>query len=356
MKNKSKIWTLGTLSAVLCFYTIFSLFFVPRIFFAEDARSELKMIFFFALANYIWAGLTLLVFRLGEKFPVVFPFNLKNLALHFTFSLTIVSGFTLFYVAVVNFFNYGIFSLAADKWAAFFIINTATQGFMYYTGSLAAHQAVFYSRRFRERESQLQQAELQILKMQLQPHFFFNTLNAISALTFRSPKEANRLITQLGDMFRNALRKDKAQQIPLKEELEFLQSFLQIHKTLMGKRLQIEWQIEPLTLDALVPNLILQPLAENAIQHGIAPQEAGGQITISAARQNENLLLQVRDNGQGIALANGNNNVGIGLSNTRARLASLYNDAHKFSVEESIGGGVGVKIEIPFRERIMEQE
>jgi LytS/YehU family sensor histidine kinase len=314
------------------------------------------MTFFFAFANYIWAGLTLAVFHLGEKFPIVYPFNLKNVALHFTFSLAIVSAFTIFYVAFVNFYNYGVVSLTINRFPAFFIINTATQGFMYYTGSLAAHQAVFYSRKFREQKSQLQEAELQILKMQLHPHFFFNTLNAISALTFRSPKEANRLITQLGDLFRNALRKDKAQEVPLKEELEFLQSFFQIHQTLMGNRLQIEWRIEPETLVGVVPNLILQPLAENAIQHGIAPQEAGGRITISAYRQKGNLLLQISDDGQGFVSQDGKKAVGIGLSNTRARLENLYNEAHKFLVEERASGGVTVKIEIPFQEQITEEK
>jgi sensor histidine kinase YesM len=357
MRNSSKIWSWRTFGAVLCFYTVFSLFFVPRIFFVENWRDELAMIFYFALANYIWAGLTLLVFRLGEIFPVVFPFRLKNLGLHFLFSLVIVSGFTCFYVAVVNFQREGVIALMTGKFSPFFIINTATQGFMYYTGSLAAHQAVFYSNKLRERESQLQQSELQILKMQLHPHFFFNTLNAVSALTFRSPKKANRLIAQLGDLFRIALRKDKLQEIPLKDELEFLRSFFRIHQTLLGKRLRVEWQIEPETLDALVPNLILQPLAENAVQHGIAPLEEGGRITIGAARRNGKLLLEVIDDGQGLVATNeSNRNGGIGLSNTRARLANLYDGAHEFSIEEPMEGGVAVKIEIPFREQITKEK
>jgi sensor histidine kinase YesM len=187
--------------------------------------------------------------------------------------------------------------------------------------------------------------------MQLHPHFFFNTLNAISALMYRSPKEADRMITQLGDLFRVSLRKDKAQEIPLKEELEFLKAFLQIHQTLMGKRLQVEWEVETETLDALVPNLLLQPLAENAIQHGIAPLETGGRIEIRAARQNGSLILQVRDDGHGLDSQNeSKKSGGIGLSNTRARLKNLYNGAHKFSIDEPSGGGVAVKIEIPFRE------
>ena len=121
---------------------------------------------------------------------------------------------------------------------------------------------------------------------------------------------------------------------------------------LLGKRLQVEWQVEPETLDALVPNLILQPLVENALQHGLAPLEEGGCIMICADRENGKLILQVSDDGQGFVSENGNyNNGGISLKNTRARLENLYGGEHKFSIYESTNGGVTIKIEIPFREQ-----
>jgi two-component system, LytTR family, sensor kinase len=327
----------------------FKMFYVPRLFLDGNTRSALLMLFYFAVANYIWAILTLIVFFLGEKFPVAHPLNLKNLGLHFLFSLAIAAVFTPIYVLFVNFYNYGVLSLTIYPLAGSFIINTVTNSFMYYAGSLAAHQAVFYSQKFREREFQLQQAELQILKMQIHPHFFFNTLNAISALMYSAPKEADKMIIQLGNMFRSALKKDKAQEIPLEEELEFLRAFLQIHQILMEERLSIEWDIAPDTLRALVPNLILQPLAENAIQHGIAPLEEGGRIAFSAARKNGKLLLQIRDTGAGFVPAKNCNNGGIGLSNTKGRLENLYGDTHKFSIAEQAGEGVTIKIELPFR-------
>jgi len=171
-------------------------------------------------------------------------------------------------------------------------------------------------------------------------------------LMYRSPKDADQMIIRLGDMFRVALKKDKTQEVSLREELEFLQAFLQIHQTLMGKRLQIESEIAPETLDALVPNFILQPLAENAIQHGLAPLEAGGRIKISAARQNGNLLLQIADNGSGFDPAAKHFNDGIGLSNVRARLANLYGEKQDFSIVEQPNGGVSVEIRIPFREQM----
>jgi LytS/YehU family sensor histidine kinase len=254
------------------------------------------------------------------------------------------------------------FNLASFESIKVSVSNFATLfAFIYasllrYSATIGIQQAYLYFRESQERAFHLKQAELEMLKMQLHPHFFFNTLNAISALMYRSPKEADRMITRLGDLFRLALRKDKTQEVPLKEELEFLQAFLQIHQTLMGKRLQIEWNVEPQTLDALVPNLILQPLAENAIQHGVAQIEDGGQIKINASRQDGKLLLQIYNDGFGFASKNGNNKGSIGLINTRARLENLYYEAHKFSIEESASGGVTVQIEVPFRESSEEQK
>ncbi|MGI8544232.1 MAG: sensor histidine kinase [Aridibacter sp.] len=236
------------------------------------------------------------------------------------------------------------------------MFRTFATAMVFYPAIITAQHAYLYFRESQERAFRLQQAELEVLKMQLHPHFFFNTLNAISALVTRSPKDAKQMIAQLGDLFRFALRRDKAQEIPLKDELDFLRAFLEIHQTLMGKRLQIEWRLQPETLDALVPNLILQPLAENAIQHGLAPLEEGGRITICTARENEKLVLQVSDNGQGFISQSGKtSNGGIGLSNVQARLENLYNGTHKFSIEESADKGVTVRIEIPFLEQMTEE-
>jgi two-component system LytT family sensor kinase len=355
MEYQAKSWQRKRIiGMVFGFYTVLTMFIVPRLFFAQNSKefdAELKTIFFFGLGNYIWALFTFAVFYLGERYPITRPRIIKNLLSHFFFNFIIGAiFFTPFYVLSYTLLRYGTLQLNPPM--IFLIFNTFTNSFIYYSGSLAVHQAVFYSRKYQERAFRLQQAELQMLKMQLHPHFFFNTLNAISALVYRSPKEANRMIMQLGDLFRVSFRKDKAEEVPLKEELDFLEAFLQIHQTLMGKRLQIKWDIQPETLDALVPNLILQPLAENAIQHGLAPLEEGGRIMICAERENEKLILQVRDDGQGFVSENRrNNNDGVGLTNTRARLENLYSGEHKFSFYEAANGGVTVKIEIPFREQ-----
>lgn len=307
---------------------------------------------------FIWAVLTLVILRLGCRFPVTGKNRWRNICLHLV--VGIASGTFRLVIFKFGLWTIGLSSFEGiqnDLSKSGIFIQSVTEAVVHYPTIIAVQQAYLYFQESRERAFRLQQAELEMLKMQLRPHFFFNTLNAISALTFRSPKEANEMIVRLGDLFRNILRKDKAQHVPLKEELEFLESFLLIHKTLMGKRLRIEWQIEPRTLDALVPNLILQPLAENAIQHGIAPRTTGGQITIFAERRNGDLLLEIRDDGKGLGSKTGGTEHGVGLSNTRARLASLYGEAHDLSIGETIGGGgVTVKIKIPFTEQITNEK
>jgi sensor histidine kinase YesM len=308
---------------------------------------------------YIWAFVSPFVLWLGYLFPVARKNLWRNLSLHLIFS--IVSGITQHYGYSLGLWLFGLSSIENIRAGLFnfaLMLNFISSSMVRYATIIAVQQAYFYFQESQERAYRLQQAEMEVLKMQMHPHFFFNTLNAISALIYRSPKDADRTITQLSDLFRISLKKDKAQEVSLKEELEFLQAYLQIHQTLMGKRLEVLWKIEPETLDALVPNLILQPLVENAVQHGIAPLEKGGQIEISSRRSNDQLLLQVRDNGRGLVVATDKiKTSGVGLSNTRARLKNLYGDAHRFEIaslpddDDSGGGGTSINLEIPFREQ-----
>lgn len=305
---------------------------------------------------YLWVFITPFILWAGSVFRVARPNLWRNVLIHLFIGILI--GLIRPVIEQLGLWTFGLSSLEtvqSELTKTPTYVRSVTGAIVTYPSVIGIQQAYIYFRESQERAFRLQQAELEMLKMQLRPHFFFNTLNAISALMYRSPKEADRMIVQLGDMFRAALKKDKTQEVTLKEELEFLQAFLQIHQTLMGKRLKIEWQIEPETLPALVPNLILQPLAENAIQHGITPLEAGGQITISAAKQNGNLLLQISDNGDGFASTNDKHTGGIGLSNVRARLTSLYGNGQKFSIAENSNRGVTVKLEIPFREQMVDE-
>jgi LytS/YehU family sensor histidine kinase len=198
-------------------------------------------------------------------------------------------------------------------------------------------------------ETRLVEAQLQSLQRQLHPHFLFNTLNTISGLIRSDPDGADAMIDRLGDLLRMTLHKSGIQEVPLKEELEVLQAYVEIEQTRFGNRLKIEMDIQPETLDAQVPSLVLQPLVENAIRHGIAPNARPGWIAVHAARDREELLLQIRDSGDGLppdrlmAL-----NRGVGLDNTRARLEHLYPNKYQFTFS-NLERGFCVTIRIPFQ-------
>jgi LytS/YehU family sensor histidine kinase len=221
---------------------------------------------------------------------------------------------------------------------------------------LAFNQAAIYSRKYRDREFRLQQAELEVLKMQIHPHFLFNTLNAISALVYASPQNATKTISQLSDLLRLTLNSNKTQEVALKDELDFLRKYIQIQQTLLQERLEIVWKIDAETLDAAIPNMLLQPLVENSIRHGIAPIETGGRIELGSYRQRKKLVIYVKDNGLGLALDKKESSNGVGLINTQARLRHLYEEAHEFHLSEPPDGGLLVKIVIPFREKAPETE
>lgn len=205
-------------------------------------------------------------------------------------------------------------------------------------------------RRTLELETRLTQANLQALKIQLQPHFLFNTLNSISSLIHENPKAADDMIGSLSQFLRTTLNVSAKDEIPLGAELEFLDHYLEIQQTRFGHRLKICRDIEPGLSDALVPPLILQPLVENAIRHGIESRESGGTVAIRAAHKNDCLHIEISDDGNGFSggqlLRPGN---GVGLSNTEARLQTLYGDKHQFTLTANQPNGASVKIEIFFR-------
>ena len=198
-------------------------------------------------------------------------------------------------------------------------------------------------------ETRLVEAQLQSLQRQLHPHFLFNTLNTISGLLRTDPDAADAMIDRLGDLLRMTLHKSGIQEVPLKEELDVLQKYVEIEQTRFGNRLRFETHIQPEVLDAQVPSLVLQTLVENAIRHGIAPNTRPGFIVVSAVREGGELVLQIRDSGDGLppdrlmAL-----NRGVGLDNTRARLEHLYRGKYEFTFA-NLERGLCVTIRIPFQ-------
>ncbi len=198
-------------------------------------------------------------------------------------------------------------------------------------------------------ESKLTQAQLQILEMQLQPHFLFNTLNGIMVLIREDPETASLMIARLSEFLRLTLESAGAQEVTLRRELEFLDRYVQIERLRFGDRLTVEQDVPHELLDAMVPNLILQPLVENAIRHGVSKRRGQALISIGVTRDNGTLSIQVRDNGSGLP-ARGNADVkeGIGLSNTRARLRHLYGQKQRFELNSPPDGGVSVLLSLPF--------
>ncbi|MCS3860050.1 sensor histidine kinase [Salinibacter ruber] len=197
-------------------------------------------------------------------------------------------------------------------------------------------------------EGQAHRARLQALRYQLNPHFLFNTLNAVSTLIVEQENEdAERMVARLSDFLRLTLECDSDVEVPLADELDFARRYLDIEQIRFGGRLVVQEDIEPEALSALVPPLLLQPLVENAVRHGIMPREEGGTLLIEAQRVGDRLLLRVADDGLGLS-NDTDTGSGVGLSNTKARLNSLYGEDHRFTLQRADGGGCVVRVELPF--------
>ncbi|TPG09800.1 sensor histidine kinase [Rhodanobacter glycinis] len=197
-------------------------------------------------------------------------------------------------------------------------------------------------------ETQLAQSQLQALRMQLQPHFLFNTLNAISALALADPLQARLMIARLSDFLRLTLEERHAPQVPLSRELEFLTCYLDIQQVRFQDRLSTRLDVADDTLDAAVPNLILQPLVENALRHGLQDKPGAGILRVSIRRDGDQLQLRVDDDGLGLPPAG--TLEGIGLGNTRSRLRMLFGDAAGLELSAIPGGGTRAEVRLPYTE------
>jgi two-component system LytT family sensor kinase len=197
-------------------------------------------------------------------------------------------------------------------------------------------------------EAQLSEARLGALRMQLNPHFLFNSLNALSALVReQDTPAASRMLELIGDVLRQVLRPDQPHEIPLSEEMAFLAQYLAIEQVRFSDRLELRWDLQPGALQALVPSFIMQPIVENAIKHGVLNHAEAGVIEISAKVLGESVELKVRDNGNGIRPSSGR--AGVGLSNVTERLRTLYGNGARLSLESLSTGGTEATITMPLR-------
>lgn len=245
-------------------------------------------------------------------------------------------------------------------WFRFF--DRARMGVPIYWMLVAGVHALAHQRRSIERErralraeAHLAEARLAALQAQLNPHFLFNTLNTIAQLVYENPPAAEATIVSLSELLRAALAAQQRREVPLREEMAFVERYCAIQKIRFADRLEVRCEIDPGTLAAAVPTLLLQPLVENAIIHGVAPGRGPGRVIVRAWREGERLQLEVADTGGGNpggpegAGENLQFREGVGLANTRARLEALYGGRQRFTFSRAVEGGVVVKIEIPFR-------
>jgi len=223
-----------------------------------------------------------------------------------------------------------------------------------YGAVIGSFYALDYFQKFQERallashlETRLAQAHLRALKMQLHPHFLFNTLNAISTLVLKDDTGAAlTMLNRLSDFLRTTLEEQGVQEVPLERELSFVEQYLAIEQVRFLDRLKVDMEIAPETLSALVPNLILQPLVENAVRYAVAPRASGGALLIRSRRIKQRLEVQLQDDGPGLPASwNG----GIGLANTKKRLEERYGTNHTFEMKNLDEGGLRIRMTIPFR-------
>ncbi len=306
-----------------------------------------------------WGMVTPLILWADRHIPVSRKQLLLRVLAHFLPSLLVTSVYVYLLGTVRAAFGIGAWSrvagirLLADalggmflwNWLIYWLILGAWQAFHYYDHYIASEL------RLERLEKRFSEARLNALRMQLDPHFLFNALNTISSQVERNPKLARGMIEHLGNLLRLSLESKDRQEVPLAEEMAFLEHYLAIQKIRFGDHLRIETQIAPEVKYASVPCLFVQPLVENAIRHGISRRASGGTVIVSAHRDGNRLDIRVLDDGVGLPAGwTLENSGGVGLSVTRQRVAGLYPEGEsRFAVNRRASGGTEVEISLPLR-------
>jgi len=330
---------------------------------SEGMNHAAWRVFLWGILTWLaWAPLTPAMVWLARKFSLAGSDWKKNLLVHLP-AFLLLSTLHSAIATVINLTVDPFDSMGTSPktfWPRFIsrVPGSFGSDLLIYGGVIGICYALDYYRKYREREfqatrleAQLAQAQLDTLRMQLHPHFLFNTLNNIVGLV-RDNKNgaAVSMLVGLSDLLRHTLEHSARQEVELREELSFIKLYLSIQEMRFSDRLRIEFDIDPATTKALVPNLILQPLTENALRHGIARRADSGLLRITSAAENGHLRLTVYDDGAGLPdnwQLKGS--MGIGLANTAARLQQLYDDNHQFDIRNRAGGGVEVVIQFPLR-------
>jgi two-component system LytT family sensor kinase len=347
------------LGLIWLIWTLVGLFFTSQLYFApfytEGRISFSSALFSQLLICYLWALATPFVLRLTRSFPIERQNLATRVPLHFLVGLLLVIVLLAAYYLIYMWWVKGVLVANPSKIFMQVFFNLDRELSIYWLIVLLSHALNYYRRyqkgelRSSRLEGQLAQAQLQALKMQLHPHFLFNTLHSISALLHKDTDAARRMITLLGDFLRITFENGGSQEVTLKQEIDFLRGYLEIENIRFRDRLTTQIEVEPQTLSIRVPNLILQPIVENAIKHGIAPHSTPGRIEVTAQKRDEMLQIQVKDSGPGMSgsFADAPER-GLGLANTRARLERMYGKAYRLDLANGTEGGLVVTLAIPF--------
>lgn len=309
----------------------------------------------YSLADwYVWAVLSVPILAFARRFPPESGARIRRALLHLGAALVA----SLCYVALRALVGQ-LHSLLIDEPVTFLeifrplLVKTFPFNLLIYGVIIAVSHSIDYYRKYHERtvhnlelEKHLTDARLQALLRQLKPHFLFNTLNGIASLMHSDVNAADKMLVRLGELLRITMSHRGQPLTPLAEEISFIEKYLEIERIRFRDRLSVEFEIDPAALKIDVPSLILQPLVENAIRHGIEPHARAGRLVLSARRLPDSVELAVRDNGAGQPVA-GFTRVGIGIGNTRARLEELYGDRHRFELANHPEGGLVVRVTIP---------
>lgn len=343
------VWTLVGLSFAAQFYL-------------ASTHSGLEITWRQALGGALgdWYAIALLTVPslwLARRFPLGRENWGRRLALHALAAVAFSGAFILLRAGLAQWQGWAAGrELAFADAARTLLLRTWHFNLFIYGVILAVTHAVSYYRESQERarralelERRLAEARLMALQMQLNPHFLFNALNAIATLMHRDVETADRMLVRLAELLRLTLDQTGVQEVPLRQELALLERYLDLERIRFGERLEVNVSVAPDVLEAAVPTLLLQPLVENSLRHGLTGAAARrGLIAIAARREESCLVLEVRDNGRGLA-GDAPARDGIGLANTRARLEQLHGAAHQFDLVNHPEGGCLARIRVPLR-------
>jgi LytS/YehU family sensor histidine kinase len=310
---------------------------------------------------YLWALFTPLVVWLARRIPLVRTHWVSKLAAHVLIASALALLHSLIIVAIQVALQPAVSEEMFDQpfWKLFtsFAAYELSINLLAYSAIVGITYATDFYRRFKERElaatqlsAQLSRAQLRALRMQLNPHFLFNTMNTIAMLVRKQESdEAVRTLAGLSDLLRYVLEDTSTHEVPMRQELEFIERYLAIEQIRFADRLQVRVDADPDTLDAHVPNLLLQPIVENAIHHGIARRASASLVEVSSRKVGDTLVLTVRDDGPGLK-GMGESGVieGVGLANSRARLAQLYGEVQSLELTDAPTHGAIATITLPF--------